>query len=163
MHSACLSVEGECYTWGSSQYGQLGHGLAVVKEKTCNVPRRVMVPLGLQQLPQEQEQEQEGQQKAGGGGGDEKLPPPPLPEVPFIAESLSLGGMHTAAVDRDGRLWSWGRADSGQTGQKEWIFTFFSGEIMIKSVITVCFFSSITLLLYLFCLWLYLCPYYYEI
>lgn len=117
MHSACITSDGECYTWGSSQYGQLGHGLAVVEKKTCCVPRKVMIPL--KEVPQLEE--------GGGGGGQGGQETGAPAEVPFIAESISLGGMHTAAVDKNGRLWCWGRADSGQTGQKEWVFTFFAG------------------------------------
>ena len=99
MHSACLTSEGECYTWGSTEYGQLGLGEDIVKEKTCNEPQRVMM-------------KEEGQ------------------DVPFLASSISLGGMHSAAIDKNDRLWCWGRADSGQTGQKEWIFSFFSGLVV---------------------------------
>jgi alpha-tubulin suppressor-like RCC1 family protein len=112
MHSACVTSSGECYTWGSSQYGQLGHGLAVVEKKTCSVPRKVMLPDVKQEGWEKGRLEIEG------------------PEQPFIAESIACGGMHTAAVDKDGKLWCWGRADSGQTGQREWIFTFFSGLVV---------------------------------
>ncbi len=40
---------------------------------------------------------------------------------------LSCGGMHTAAVTDDGKLYCWGRADSGQTGYAEWYTTGFLG------------------------------------
>lgn len=99
MHSACVTTSGECYTWGASQYGQLGLGDEVVKEKTCCEPRKVMI--------------QQSSEK-----------------VPFLAVSIALGGMHSAAIDIDGKMWCWGRADSGQTGQKEWIFSFFNGLVV---------------------------------
>lgn len=112
LHSACITSTGECYTWGSSQYGQLGHGLEVVEKITCNIPRRVMLP----------HVKEEGLEK-----GKVVVE---SPEEPFIAESIACGGMHTAAVDKNGKLWCWGRADSGQTGKREWIFTFFSGLVV---------------------------------
>lgn len=112
MHSACITSQGECYTWGASQYGQLGHGSEIVEKKTCCVPTKVMLP------------PQKGQKTA------QEVDAVTVGEQPFIADSISCGGMHTAAVDKAGKLWCWGRADSGQTGQREWIFTFFSGLVV---------------------------------
>lgn len=95
MHSACIDSLNECYSWGSSQYGQLGQGEEVVKAATSSIPNKIT--------------------KCDGS--------------PFLIKSISCGGMHTAAVDLNGDVWCWGRADSGQTGSGHWIFNFFSGIV----------------------------------
>jgi hypothetical protein len=41
---------------------------------------------------------------------------------PLFAAAVSCGGMHTAAVTADGRLYCWGRADNGQLGiGRQWL------------------------------------------
>lgn len=43
MHSACIDTLGECYTWGSSRYGQLGQGEEVVKALIQTRPGKVVL------------------------------------------------------------------------------------------------------------------------
>lgn len=43
MHSACIDTTGECYTWGSSRYGQLGQGEEVVKALVQRTPGKVIL------------------------------------------------------------------------------------------------------------------------
>lgn len=95
MHSACIDINNECYSWGSSQYGQLGLGDEIVKESKLNIPNKIKKDDGSQ----------------------------------FLIKTISCGGMHTAAVDLNGKVWCWGRADSGQAGSGHWIYNFFSGIV----------------------------------
>ena len=104
MHSAVVDCNGECYTWGSSQYGQLGQGEAAVSESYRNAPAKVCPPEG---------------------------------QTAFVIKSVVCGGMHTAAVDEDGAVFCWGRADAGQTGLKNWLFNFFSGLVIPHRVSSI--------------------------
>jgi alpha-tubulin suppressor-like RCC1 family protein len=101
MHSAIVDRNGECYTWGSAQYGQLGQGDAAVQESYRCRPEKVFPAAG---------------------------------EATFVVKSVACGGMHTAAVDEDGNVYCWGRADAGQTGLKVWLYNFFSGLIIPHKV-----------------------------
>jgi alpha-tubulin suppressor-like RCC1 family protein len=42
MHSACIDSAAECYTWGSSRYGQLGQGEEAVKALVKTTPGKVL-------------------------------------------------------------------------------------------------------------------------
>jgi alpha-tubulin suppressor-like RCC1 family protein len=98
IHSSCLDTEGQCYMWGSSEYGQLGIGPDV----SCQI-----VPQPLLSVDE---------------------------ATPFLFSKVSCGGMHTAAIDLNGDLWCWGRADSGQTGSGKWVFSYFPGLVYPKKV-----------------------------
>ena len=101
MHTAVVDRNGDCYTWGSSQYGQLGQGQDAVSDSFRCRPGKVSPP------------------EEGGS---------------LMIKSVSCGGMHTAAVDDEGNVYCWGRADAGQTGLRNWLFNFFSGLVVPHKV-----------------------------
>lgn len=104
MHSACIDELGQCYTWGSAQYGQLGQGEMAVEDSIRNAPGKVTAPDCVDR---------------------------------FVLKRVACGGMHTAAIDDDGAVWCWGRADSGQAGCGQWLFNFFSGLVVPHRVTAV--------------------------
>ncbi|MCX8673659.1 RCC1 domain-containing protein, partial [Bifidobacterium sp. B4079] len=79
-HSAAIGSDGNLYTWGYNNYGQLGDGT------TTN--RRAPVQIGKPQ-----------------GAPDG-----------FTWKQTSLGYQHSAAIGSDGNLYTWGRNDYGQLG-----------------------------------------------
>lgn len=95
MHSACITSSNNLYTWGSNTYGQLGLGKAYYNKVVC-VPTLV-------QLDEEDCDDN---------------------SCDFLCKQVSCGGMHTAAIGLAGDLYSWGKADSGQTGTPTWYLNF---------------------------------------
>ena len=102
MHSGCIDRMNRCYTWGSNGYGQLGILPSELEdgkynsngtEKISCVPRQVFC--------------------YSGGGPSSRVAGSP---EPLLLSRLSCGGMHTGAIDLNGNIWCWGRADSGQVG-----------------------------------------------
>jgi alpha-tubulin suppressor-like RCC1 family protein len=93
IHSGCIDVDGVCYTWGSSEYGQLGRPITGAID---NKPGIVLLESS---------------------------------NEPLLVKKLALGGMHSAAIDFEGMLWCWGRADSGQTGSGRWVYASFPGIV----------------------------------
>lgn len=97
IHSAALTESGTVYTWGEASYGQLGQGVAAVRQRMVLAPKELVW------------------QREEGGGRSAGF------ERPAVA-SISCGGQHTGVVTVDGRAFCFGRADSGQCGVgQSWI------------------------------------------
>ena len=95
MHSGCVTSDHKCYTWGSNGYGQLGVILPHAPDSE---------PVDFSSVPM-----QVYCSKTSGTSAD-------INHTPLLAKHLSCGGMHSGAIDIDGNVWCWGRADSGQIG-----------------------------------------------
>ena len=79
-HSAIITNEGELFTWGRNEYGQLGDGTLVNQMLPVNITGKFSFTT------------------------DEKI------------ISVALGYNHSAVLTSFGRLFTWGRNDSGQLG-----------------------------------------------
>ena len=128
VHSGCIDSDNFCYTWGSSTYGQLGLGIEVTEMRKCMVSLPSVVTL-----------RPNGYVK-GEKYCSKKVTPtdstasldssfPHLSEVNIYKNALkatriSCGGLHTAAIDLNGNVFCWGKADSGQTGYADWYQAF---------------------------------------
>ncbi len=87
-HSAALASDGEVYTWGWSDRGQLGHGDRANRDRPT--------PLGLL--------EEASMQK--GLSWSTRV----------VMKSVCAGADHTIALSNDGRAFSWGANSRGQLG-----------------------------------------------
>ena len=128
-HTALVTEEGDLYTWGSGEYGRLGHG----DETSTNVPK--LVQSGLKGVVI--------QVSAGyahtacvtrngalftwgsgirgklGHGNDEKISAPALVQGALISKkvlAVSAGYAYTACVTSDGDLYTWGDGKYGILG-----------------------------------------------
>ena len=81
-----MDTDGNVYTWGYSNYGQLGNGTITGISSTTYAadPARV--------------------------------PDPKDTSKAFKAAQISAGGFHALAISQDGTLWAWGWNDYGQLG-----------------------------------------------
>jgi alpha-tubulin suppressor-like RCC1 family protein len=109
MHSACIDKNHHCYTWGSNTYGQLGIGRSsdsyVRHKKVMNYNELSEPARSSPQLLQFHH-------------GDD------IPPSPYQFAKVACGGMHTAAIDLEGKLYCWGKADNGQVGFSTWYLDF---------------------------------------
>lgn len=55
----------------------------------------------------------------GHGSGEITVPLPRLVEMPVLVSSVASGGQHAAAIDVEGRLWTWGIGVNGQLGHPD--------------------------------------------
>ncbi|MBM7835589.1 RCC1 domain-containing protein [Clostridium sardiniense] len=85
-HSAAVDSEGKIYTWGANEYGELGNGNK--NDISSYVSKNSPVKIN--------------------GKGD-------INENTKIV-SVSLGGYHSAAVDSEGNLYTWGKNGDGELG-----------------------------------------------
>ena len=79
-----LDADGNVYTWGYNNYGQLGNGTATAENSQIYAadPARV--------------------------------PDPKDTSKAFKAAQISAGSDHALAIGQDGTLWAWGKNDAGQ-------------------------------------------------
>jgi len=127
-HSMCLTVQHEVFTWGNGIKGKLGHGdeveqripkeLTVIRQFTpisltagdthsaCVTAAGKLYTWG------------DGQYgKLGHGSNQSELTPmrvAALSDVEII--SVSCGPFHTLAVDKSGKVWSFGQSKNGKLG-----------------------------------------------
>ncbi|XP_020622823.1 X-linked retinitis pigmentosa GTPase regulator-like isoform X2 [Orbicella faveolata] len=128
-HSAVVTENGKLYTFGSNDWGQLGHGSTVQFPNPKLVkrlkPEKVnMVAAGRNHTIVSTES---GKLYSFGCGSDGQLGHGNCEnsQVPKAIESLNdqqykmlaCGSDFTAAVTADGRLYTWGSSSEGQTGQ----------------------------------------------
>lgn len=79
LHSACVTSDGDVYTWGDGFCGQLGHG----DKRPQLVPKQIEC-----------------------GGLDDE-----------IVANITCGARHTLAVTEDGQVYSWGLGHFGALGR----------------------------------------------
>ena len=148
-HTLALSEHGEVFSWGWGQQGQLGHGqysslLRPTRISSFASSKIVYISAGgihSACIDENGSCYTWGSSSYGQLGLGEKavqLNSVCIPEIigftcngdaaVFVVQ-ISCGGMHTAAVDVDGNIWCWGRADNGQTGTANWIYSYFPGIV----------------------------------
>eukprot|EP01039_Chlorochromonas_danica_P010584 gene10584-11729_t len=121
MHSACITQDYQCYTWGCNTFGQLGIGKSFQVHHqsqdgdTIAIPTPSLVHLCL--LP-------DGQTFLHNQSLKEFTQ---LTKRKFSVKKVSCGGCHTAVITTEGEVYSWGQADNGQTGCAMWYLGFSSG------------------------------------
>jgi alpha-tubulin suppressor-like RCC1 family protein len=142
-HSIALSVDGAVFCWGWGMQGQLGLGhcnTALHPTRVKSLSSVIVVEIsagGIHSgcIDKDGTCYMWGSSEYGqlGRGLDVKLSSVPIvlcsqgSSSALPLSKISCGGMHTAAIDLEGNLWTWGRADSGQTGTEKWIFDSFPG------------------------------------
>ena len=94
-HSLAVTRHGQLFTWGAGQYGKLGHG----DEEPRDVPTLVA---SLARGVSGSSGSAVSSSSSGGGG---------------VRVTLAAAGCeHSACVDSDGGLWTWGHDDAGRLG-----------------------------------------------
>lgn len=138
-HTAAVTIKGELFTWGDSNFGRLGHGIFDKgfsrKDEKCpklvealsTTPISTVVcsfshNLALSDHGQVFAWGSSGSGKLGVGVIDDRIEsfaPHPV-QLNFAPRSkivnISCGNMHSAAVTSKGHLYVWGSADSGRLG-----------------------------------------------
>merc|ERR1740121_1871171 len=87
-----LTDQGQIYTWGNNTDGQCGQG------QRCPDHKLIYVDPHMQRTAMQ------------------VLPTPRLLDVGMTFQKIAAGGYHMLAVDRDSRIWSWGRGLWGCLG-----------------------------------------------
>lgn len=125
IHSAALSDAKEIYTWGHGAYGQLGLGSTVMAKGFGAIPQKVCIAPTATEAPHHASSGSIGGQRdiargVGMGichtGGPISRRQTLEADVPLLANMISCGGMHMAAISIEGQVYCWGRADGGQLG-----------------------------------------------
>ena len=95
-HSACVTADGDAFTWGCARLGRLGYFVASEAEPES----------ARSETDEEQEQRRWTQ-----------WTPRKVPNMgPTRARDVSCGDAHTAILDADGAVWTFGSNDRGQLG-----------------------------------------------
>lgn len=136
MHSGAIDSCNKCYTWGCNDYGQLGLAEALHQvvddcstkpptpppahegsmlsvnrdypnwNKIVSSPKQVFILYGSSHSSTAVE---DTLADASTEESEKSL-------KPLLLKRLSCGGMHSGGIGVDGKVWTWGRADSGQIG-----------------------------------------------
>ena len=143
-HSAAISSNGDLYTWGWNNDGQLGHGDKELRRSLSKVPglsnviavsmggfyeldysghitSLTVTPLGIAHsaaITANGDLYTWGNNTSGQlGHGDNstRTTPAKVTVLPNVA-AVSLGGAHSAAITANGDLYTWGNNDFGQLG-----------------------------------------------
>ncbi|CBJ31000.1 conserved unknown protein [Ectocarpus siliculosus] len=96
FHTAAVTTDGECYTWGKEDFGMLGCSNAALLKGGLFQPHRVTL--------QDMTDVSHAEQGNGSGGGKQK------------AKAVACGGWHTAVVGEKGGVWMCGRGEYGRLG-----------------------------------------------
>jgi alpha-tubulin suppressor-like RCC1 family protein len=128
--TAAISRQGDLYTWGSGEYGKLGHS----DDSNENLPRLVeslkgknivKVSVGgnhMSAIDKDGNLYCWGRAACAGFGGLEHVYTPTLIQGDLSREkviSVSCGRSHTAAVTESGQVWTWGYGYEGELGHGE--------------------------------------------
>ncbi|GBG86200.1 hypothetical protein CBR_g41104 [Chara braunii] len=132
QHTAAVTSDGDLYTWGANDFGQLGDG----GEDDCREPRRVIalrkefvtsIACGAQctAVITRERRASDGGEPAEGrlwvwgqnqGSNLPRLFPGAMPPKSVI-KAISCGASHAAAISTDGLLQTWGYNEFGQLGR----------------------------------------------
>ena len=120
VHSAAITTDGDLYTWGYNDYGQLGDGTTKIKSTPVKIMNDVAsVSLGgvhSAAITTDGDLYTWGYNDYGQlGDGTTKIKSTPIKIMNDVA-SVSLGGAHSAAITTDGDLYTWGCNNSGILG-----------------------------------------------
>lgn len=131
-HSVALGSDGNAYTWGANNVGQLGDGTTTSR----STPVMAAMPANVKFTQVSAGQnfsmglDRDGRVWTWGNNSYGQLGRAPTSSSPankpgmvampagvagFIR--ISAGGQHCLALDRDGNIWTWGSNDSGQLGR----------------------------------------------
>jgi len=135
-----ISNDGFLYTWGANHNGELGQNVAVSDQSFVATPTRVlhpdnpnttwlsasagldfMVAVDVHGVMWSWGSNQFATLGIGYAGGNRNVPvrvifPGWANNPRFTQVSISQGAQHVLAIDRDHRLWAWGRNTDGQIG-----------------------------------------------
>lgn len=125
-HGLAVLSDGQVYTWGDNEFGQLGDGTRVTK----STPQLVPLLTNVTQVAAGESHSvalrnngsvwtwganQRGQLGAGGSSTAPRLAPAQVADLPVIVH-IAAGARHTLALDASGKVWAWGANDFGQLG-----------------------------------------------
>ena len=122
LHTACVTAQGDVFSWGNGDYGRLGHG----DEEHQHTPRRVEALAGQRVVGLDCGQYTTAAVTAAGEvfvwgrlqPGDRDVSTPERVAFPggIKVRQVSCGMDHFAAVDTEGGLHTWGLGGSGKLG-----------------------------------------------
>lgn len=108
FHTLALSSTGEVFSWGAGSLGRLGLGNSIADDlKTGDQPTPMQIFVAGNPLLGWQKRESKAQEKRGFVGEHAQL------------QLIACGGMHSAAVEKDGSCWLWGHGEYGQNASAE--------------------------------------------
>ena len=108
FHSLALSSTGEVFSWGAGSLGRLGLGNSVEGDlTTSDQPTPMQIFVAGNPLIGWQKRESKAREKRGFVGEHAQL------------QLIACGGMHSAAVEKDGSCWLWGHGEYGQNASAQ--------------------------------------------
>ena len=108
FHSLALSSTGEVFSWGSGSLGRLGLGNSKAGDlKTSDEPTPVQIYIAGNPLLGWQKRESKKEEQRGFVGENAQL------------QLIACGGMHSAAIEKDGSCWFWGHGEYGQNASAQ--------------------------------------------
>eukprot|EP00434_Breviolum_minutum_P011360 symbB.v1.2.010025.t1/scaffold650.1/size176305/4 len=108
FHSLALSSTGEVFSWGSGSLGRLGLGNSKADDlKTSDEPTPVQIYMAGNPLLGWQKRESKKEEQRGFVGENAQL------------QLIACGGMHSAAIEKDGSCWFWGHGEYGQNASAQ--------------------------------------------
>jgi uncharacterized delta-60 repeat protein len=126
IHSLAMKTDGTVWAWGSNILGQLGDGtitdrLAPVRVATDvkDVSAGLLHSAAVSRAGRVLTWGWNGSGQLGNGNNvfDRRTPEPTIGTSLANAERVSAGGLHTVAMDAEGRIWTWGDRSLGQLGR----------------------------------------------
>lgn len=119
-HVVAMTSQGDLYSWGLNNLGQLGAGSYTNQLK----PLKVNLPAPVVETPEEPEDPPPASGTSASPSSGTQTPPAtttpvPPPPPPPKAVSLVVGHLHTFAAGSDFKLYGWGYNDAGQLGNGE--------------------------------------------
>ena len=127
-HTAALRANGQVYSWGKNNLGQMGDGSTGAD---VLAPRASTVAIGegftsvaaggdfTVALRRDGVMYAWGNNGTGSLGNDSNVnSPSPVQVIGDGFTAVSVGGLHVLALSRDGTLWAWGYNGEGQVGDQ---------------------------------------------